>query len=374
MSKKRPKYPAYPGVDDYKDRHGRKRFRFRAKGFSRELGTDFGSPEFVHRYKEALEGNKASAQAGAGASRTVHRSINHLIVSWYKSADFVNLKDITKATYRSQMEPFRERFGDLPADRLDRKHLVRIMGEKADTPAAANNLKKRLAQLLDHAVDLGWRTDNPARTVKSFKLSSDGYHTWDEGEIARFFAVHPKGSLAHTAVTLMLYTGASRADVVRLGRTNLEAAPEGTRIEYRRQKMNKRAGVLISIPLHPDLAEVIDALPATFTFLQTAQGRARSPDGLGNSVRKWCNAAGLSECSAHGLRKACARRLAEAGATSHEIMAVTGHKSLAEAERYTAEFDRAGSADKGMAKLISRPNGEQRVANLPSRFAKKETN
>ena len=47
-------------------------------------------------------------------------------------------------------------------------------------------------------------------------------------------------------------------------------------------------------------------------------------------------AAGLPpRCVPHGLRKAAARRLAEAGWSASEIMAITGHKTLAEVERYT---------------------------------------
>lgn len=46
--------------------------------------------------------------------------------------------------------------------------------------------------------------------------------------------------------------------------------------------------------------------------------------------------AGLpARCKAHGLRKAAARRLAEAGCSANEIMAITGHKTMAEVERYT---------------------------------------
>jgi integrase/recombinase XerD len=51
------------------------------------------------------------------------------------------------------------------------------------------------------------------------------------------------------------------------------------------------------------------------------------------------------------LRKATATRLAEAGATVHEIMAVTGHKTLKEIERYTAEAQKRMLADSGMSKL-----------------------
>jgi hypothetical protein len=43
--------------------------------------------------------------------------------------------------------------------------------------------------------------------------------------------------------------------------------------------------------------------------------------------------------------------LAEAGATPHEIGAITGHTSLKEIERYTKAARRRGLATRGMAKL-----------------------
>ena len=56
-------------------------------------------------------------------------------------------------------------------------------------------------------------------------------------------------------------------------------------------------------------------------------------------------------CKAHGLRKAAARRLAEAGCSASEIMAITGHKTLAEVERYTRAVRKKKLADAAMAKL-----------------------
>ena len=70
---------------------------------------------------------------------------------------------------------------------------------------------------------------------------------------------------------------------------------------------------------------------------------------------KWsrdrCNEAGLPHCSAHGLRKATATALAESGASAHEVMAITGHRSISEAQRYTAAAERRRLADSAMAKL-----------------------
>ncbi|MGB8155195.1 MAG: tyrosine-type recombinase/integrase, partial [Pseudolabrys sp.] len=81
-------------------------------------------------------------------------------------------------------------------------------------------------------------------------------------------------------------------------------------------------------------------------------------------------AAGLPlECQPHGLRKAAGRRLAEAGCTAHEIMAVLGHKTLAEAQKYTRDADQLRLAGAAITKLEGRK--KNRVAQTaPSKFGK----
>jgi hypothetical protein len=46
------------------------------------------------------------------------------------------------------------------------------------------------------------------------------------------------------------------------------------------------------------------------------------------------------------------RRLAEDYATTHELTAISGHKTLSEVERYTKDADRKRRATSGMAKRI----------------------
>jgi len=98
------------------------------------------------------------------------------------------------------------------------------------------------------------------------------------------------------------------------------------------------------------LAGVIAALPKTnLTFLVTAYGKPFSVAGFSNWFRRMCKEAGLPRgCSAHGLRKAQSRRLAEAGCTTHEIAAITGHTSLREVQRYTDAADQGRLADSAM--------------------------
>lgn len=327
-----------PGASSYTDRHGRKRWRFRRKGArgSVELGTDYGSPDFVRRYDAAVRGEHSSE--GAGAGRTVPKSVSALISHYYQSREYAALAASSRTTYRGILERFRELHGDKRVSHIEYRHIEAMMRERIETPQAANNLLDRLKVLLDMSVRLGWRKDNPARLVRAYPSKTGGHYTWTDEDIERFLRAHPPGTLAHTAMTLMLYTGAARSDAVRLGQGNVRNG----RIQYRRQKTAGTGGDLIDIPIHPKLREVIDACrPDAFTFLETAHRKSRSPNGLGNLMREWCDAAGLPECSSHGLRKAIARRLAEAGATTHEIAAITGHKTLKEIERYTNAADRS---------------------------------
>lgn len=54
----------------------------------------------------------------------------------------------------------------------------------------------------------------------------------------------------------------------------------------------------------------------------------------------------------NGLRKLCAKRLADAGCTTHQIAAITGHKTLAEIQRYTIEAEQKKLVQAAIARLL----------------------
>jgi integrase/recombinase XerD len=96
-------------------------------------------------------------------------------------------------------------------------------------------------------------------------------------------------------------------------------------VRFRQAKNEHRNPIEIDIPLHPELGVSIAATPSGHLALLTTEfGRPFTPAGFGNWFRDQCDQANLHHCSAHGLRKATAAALAEAGATAHEIAAVTG--------------------------------------------------
>ena len=68
-----------------------------------------------------------------------------------------------------------------------------------------------------------------------------------------------------------------------------------------------------------------------------------------------------------GLRRAAGRRLAEAGCSTKQIMAVLGHKSIAEAERYTRDADQIRLATDAMSRLEAQTENEV-CPNRPFQF------
>jgi integrase len=195
-----------------------------------------------------------------------------------------------------------------------------------------------------HAVEIGMRSDDPTRDVRKLPTAKgEGYHSWTEGEIEQFERHHPLGSRARLAFALLLYTGQRRSDVVRMGHQHIKDGG----ICVRQQKTGRE----VWIPVHEALVPILAEASANLTFLLTDQGKPYTAAGFGNWFRDQCRAAGLHGCSAHGLRKAAARRLAEAGCSTHEIAAITGHASLKEIARYTEAADRKRLAQSAMAKV-----------------------
>ncbi|MBB4120205.1 tyrosine-type recombinase/integrase [Martelella radicis] len=332
--RKPPKY-----CQGFVDRHGKTRWYFRKPGLKRTpLPGLPWTPEFMKAYEAAATGEPAEIAQG----KTTPGTVSALVVSFYRSSDFTALSDSTKATYRGIIERFRVEHGDKRVAHLQRKHVQRIVSERAATPAAANNMLRMIHVLMRHAVDIGWRNDDPTSGVRKVRRNSVGFLTWEEEHIATFIKKHPHGTRAHLALSLLLFTGQRRSDVVRMGRQHIK---DGW-LSITQQK----TGQLVTIPVHDQLAEIIDALPRdNLTFITTGQGKPFTPAGFTNWFREMVKEAGLPDgLSPHGLRKATCRRLAEAGCSPHEIMAISGHKSLSEVTRYTIAASRRDMAKKAM--------------------------
>lgn len=328
-----------PYVQRFRDRHGRWRTYYRRPGFKRVRLPDPGGAGFLAAYEAAAAQGKPID--GAGAKRTVSGTIDALIVAYYLTADYKNLRASTKRAHRNMLERFRAAHGDKNVRLVQPKHLEAIFQSMGDTPAQASNLRKRLRSLFDLAARLGMRDDNPVTATRAPRYESAGHAPWSEDDIAAFETRWPSGSRERLALALLLYTGQRRSDVVTMGRQHIR--------DGRMQVVQVKTGTRLEVPIHAGLLAEIEAAPKGLTLLLTEYGKPFSPAGFTSWFVGRARKAGVIGRTPHGLRKAAGRRLAEGGCTAHQIMSVLGHKTLSEAERYTRDVDQRRLADAAIA-------------------------
>lgn len=331
-----PKY-----ASEFRDRHGRKRVRLRRTGWKTAyVKSAPGSVEFTQEYK-AWE---TFGQSKPGCERIVPGTFDDLIVRFYKSQNWREIADSTREQYRGQLERFRSNHGHRPVATVETRHFQRIFNDMNKTPVSANNLRKRMKQLMNFAVREGFRTDNPVTATTPSKVEKGGFPDWTEEDIAKFEAFHPVGCNARLAFDLALFTAQRRADVRVLGPSNIQRG----KIVVTQQK----TGVQLKLPIHPCLGiSLMPFLGNKTAFILSSKGTPYTPDSFGMWFKRRCVEAGITDKSMHGLRKAAARRLAEVGLSNQMIKSITGHTSDTEVARYTAAARQERMAAHAMEQL-----------------------
>ena len=341
-----------PNVRPMIDRHGKTRYRFRRKGWkSAYLPGVPGSAEFHAAYAAIIAGGAIEAQPVAAPRKINPRSLDDLFarlkksVRWQKKAARTQLvQGRILSRFMDRVDKKGRRYGDRPVADVSVGWLENILAKMWETPAAANVLRKVLSGLMDQAVRLDWRVDNPVRMTDSFE-EGEGIHDWTDEEIEQYRQHYGLGTMARLTMELALNTAARRCNVNKIERDHIKAG----RITVAHAKDNNEA----TVRMLTTTKAALDALPAApIRFLVTTQfGKPFTDAGLGNRMRKWCDDAGLPHCSIHGLRKAMSRLLAESGATDAEGQAITGHKKAETFAFYRAKANRTALAERAMSNL-----------------------
>ena len=329
-----------PYIQAYPDRHGTWRYYFRKKGMPRVALPDpkAGQDAFMAAYQLAKDGPAAapaSPKAPAG-------SFGALCDEYLTSAEFSNLRPVTKSELRRVVERLGAKHRDKPTTRLERQHILRWRDAMLDRPGAANTMIRTVGVLMSFAVDRGYRRDNPAQKIKM--LRSTPFRSWSDAELLAFEARWPLGSVQRTGFALALYSGQRRADLVQMGWENIA----GDAIMLKQSK----TGVDLEIPIHPELAIALQSIkprqPAG--IIVGATGTKLSPVYFGHLMAEAIEAAGLpKECVLHGLRKTTARKLIEAGCTKRQARAITGQKTDAMIDHYSRDADQRALGRDAMA-------------------------
>jgi integrase len=337
-------------VNIVKDRHGKKRYRYRRAGIkSTYIKFPPKSREFWEEY-DRLESGDVEVTGEARKTFKAY-SMDDLAAKVRRTPAFKRIAPRGQIVKTRIMERLLDkknksgtRLGDRDARTVSIATLDGILGKMADKPGAADNFRKEMKRLFAYAVKLKWREDNPAKDTDPIPAGK-GWHTWTDEEIEQYRAHHAYGTVPRLVLELALNTTARRCNLHDMERKQII----GDKIAVAHAKGNNETKVRIM----PETRLALDAMPTTHIryLIIGAHGKPYTANGLGEKMRRWCNYAGLPHCSIHGIRKARSRQLAESGATDAQGRAVTGHKKDSTFAYYAAMANREDLADTALSNL-----------------------
>lgn len=307
-----------------------------------------------HDRAAAEQAIRASIEPSAAALDPADRTLGAIITIYKGSARFKSRAPSTRASYARDLDWLRITYGDIPVRAFRSGSIEKIRMSLESTPRKANKVLAMLSIVMGLAAKLEWIPSNPVREVDRVPLEART-QLWTPEQEERFLD-GARWEL-RLAALLLLYTVQRPADVLDMTLASVTERDGRLWIALRQRKTT----ALVDVPVHERLE------PHLRTRLTTQVTRTRkkiegvsqllvpSPKTLKawryrNFARAWdlqlarVNA-GLTEqllatgmaadqvseviASGHRQRRDFRRtgivRLAEAGATTPQIAAISGH-------------------------------------------------
>jgi len=89
------------------------------------------------------------------------------------------MKANTQSVYRNILDRFCRQtdaqgqgYGEKSAANMRREHVIKLMAARAEKPDSANGLLKVLRAVMQHAVEIGLRADDPTQGIKPLRPKS----------------------------------------------------------------------------------------------------------------------------------------------------------------------------------------------------------
>lgn len=281
-------------------------------------------------------------------------TIGALITAYRSSPEWALLKPLTRQNYTTYIKVIESNRPLLacPVADLKRRQVLALRDVVAVQrgPAAANVFMRIVSTLLAFAVDREWIELNPIAGAR--RLPGGHWRAWTEDHYAR--AAPALEEPLRRAVVLARHTGQRRGDLIAMRRS----AYDGSHVLVQQEKGKKgEERPPLRIPASAALRKELDVwcrdLPPDAYILTTDRGRKWCGTYLSRLLGEAMAAIGpdLAGLNVHGLRKLAAASLAEAGCSTHEIAAITGHKTLAMIELYTASARQRQLADAAVKRM-----------------------
>jgi integrase len=258
-------------------------------------------------------------------------SLGALISAYKASPEWARLADASRATYGTYLKVL-EADPHTAVASVKRRDILALRDAIATArgPGAATGFIRAASALFTWAVDREWIDNTPVTRIKA--LPKGHLPTWTADQVRTALAKLPEH--LRRAVVLALHTGQRRGDLVAMRWDHYD----GRTLRFTQQKTGRAMVLAVSPELHAEL-EAWRQTRQTLTLLHDAQGQPWVAQRLTERLKRALTIHGLPGLGIHGIRKHVAATLADRGATTHEIAAITGHRTLGMVALYTAQAD-----------------------------------
>ena len=245
---------------------------------------------------------------------------------------------------KRQLEAWRKELGHLRIADITPARIVAFRQTLLDTPGSRKQQRgyattNRYLAVLSHAFtfavnEWGWAAENPVRKVKRVKESRGRTRFLSDDERGRLLTACRASRCAHLypIVVIAISTGMRHAEILTLRKSQIDI-DKGVIALHETKNGDSR-----SVPLTGHARDLVAARLSDLTddqallFPGLAPGR---PLTLWKPWKAVLIEASITDLRFHDLRHTAASYLAMGGATSIDLAAVLGHKTLQMVKRYS---------------------------------------
>lgn len=246
-------------------------------------------------------------------------------VAWairiYRESDaYKDLAPNSRAIYERWLKFYEKKWGHLHCRAITRKVVMSTARGIKQRPTRITAMAV-LKNILNIAYNEGVIEVNPASEL-GLKKNPPRQQIWQLADMEKWLAEaakHMHAKAARRYFYLLRFTGQRPVDCVQMTKVHFN----GDTIKVRQQKTGK----LVEIPTHHELkAELAaDPFPDSLYLVAKPSGKPFDRNYMGYVFREICSTAGLDALQARDLRRTAIVALGEAGCSTVEISAISGH-------------------------------------------------
>jgi site-specific recombinase XerD len=257
------------------------------------------------------------------------RSLKMLVRTWQVSSAWKALAPTSRKHYEAYIRnvlAWAEAAGEPDPTTMDRAAVEGFLALFDDRPATKKHTHKAMRLIMEHAIGLKWRDDNPCDKIR-VKLETTRADIWEQADVDAYVAAAKEiGRESIALMVLMEWEIGQRVTDARSFRPGAEYEPEAGVFRFRQSKTDSYVTVPVSLAVRAALAP--EAKGNLFLFRDESTDKPYTAERLVvvfDKVRQVVTARGGRALKLRWLRHSCVVQLARSGCTHLEIAAITGH-------------------------------------------------